>query len=169
MGLYTVQGTDMGETSPPESSGWAGRVSDGAMHTAGPDCVALGLSFVINPENESKTERVVLHWPRSCSHGGSESRDIWPPAASSGAPSRGHGRDSRVVSSAGEPSRRAADSVEQRLARSAGDEYVSQGAARLVGGARRARVSQNMRVCGLAKASDCLFATPSRATHMNTR
>jgi len=34
--LYTVQGTDMGETSPPESSGWAGRVSDGAMHTAGP-------------------------------------------------------------------------------------------------------------------------------------
>ena len=54
MGLYTVQGTDMGETSPPESSGWAGRVSDGAMHTAGPDCVALGLSFVINPENESE-------------------------------------------------------------------------------------------------------------------
>jgi len=68
MGLYTVQGTDMGETSPPESSGWAGRVSDGAMHTAGPDCVALGLSFVINPENESETERVVLHWPRSGAH-----------------------------------------------------------------------------------------------------
>ena len=68
MGLYTVQGTDMGETSPPESSGWAGRVFVGAMHTAGPDCVALGLSFVINPENESETERVVLHWPRSGAH-----------------------------------------------------------------------------------------------------
>jgi hypothetical protein len=51
--------SDMGEPSPWEGLGRAGRVSDGAMHTAGPDCVALRLSFVVDPENESETERAL--------------------------------------------------------------------------------------------------------------
>jgi len=47
---------------------WAGRVSDSAMHTAGPDCIALGLSFVVDFQDESETERVVLHLPRAGAH-----------------------------------------------------------------------------------------------------
>ena len=54
--------------SLPEGLGWAGRVSDGAMQMAGPDSVALELSFVVDHQDESETERVVLHVPRAGAH-----------------------------------------------------------------------------------------------------
>ena len=49
---------------PSEGVKWAGRVP---MHTAAPDCVALGLSFIVDYTDE-RTERVVLHVPRSGAH-----------------------------------------------------------------------------------------------------
>ncbi len=169
MGLYTVQGTDMGETSPPESSGWAGRVSDGAMHTAGPDCVALGLSFVINPENESETERVVLHWPRSGAHTVDLNRETFghllPAAEHYRGDTAGTVGWCPQLASLPDGLRTVLSSVLRDL------RVTSMFLKELPAWLAELAELESLKICGyvaLRRQSDCLFATPSRATHMNT-
>ena len=150
-------------------------MSDGAMHTAGPDCVALRpdcvalrLSFVVDPEIESETERVVLHSPRSGAHKVDLNRETFghllPEAEHC---RRNAGGTVGWYSQLGNlpDGLRELSSVLREL------RVASMFLKELPAWLAELAELESLKICGyvaLRRQSGCLLATPSRATHMNT-